>query len=126
MKPGRYSTEPIPKNRVPWRLTMIREGGRKCYEPRSPPSPFWALKRADSRSSSKSSSFTSPGVNTLPASNSSFFSCFFLFFGFSSTCCGIGCLHLRGVRIEEIDSPARPVVHDQHRPINHLDIEGVA
>src|SRR5947209_8099607 len=48
------------------------------------------------------------------------------FFGFSSTCCGIGCLHLRGVRIEEIDSPARPVVHDQHRPIDHLDIEGVA
>ena len=111
------------------RLCLINDdlgGQRKYYARRSPPWPFCALNLADSKSSSKSSSFTSPGVKTLPASNSSFFSLFFRFFGFSSTCCGIGCLHLRGVRIEEIDSPARPVVHDQHRPIDHLDIEGVA
>src|SRR6267143_4074832 len=99
---------------------------RKYYARRSPPWPFWARNLLDSRSSSKSSSLTSPGVKTLPASNSSFFSLFFRFFGFSSTCCGIVCLPLRSVRIEEIDSPACSVVHDQHRPINHLDIEGVA
>src|SRR5438093_7820583 len=99
---------------------------RKAYARRSPPSPFCARYLLDSRSSSKSSSFTSLGVKTLPASNSSFFSFFFRFLGFSSTCCGICGLHLRCVRIKEINAAPGPVVHDQHGPINHLDIEGVA
>src|SRR5256712_4295591 len=92
----------------------------------SPPWPFWAGNLAESRSSSKSSSLTSPGVKTFPASNSSFFSCFFRFFGRSSTCCCIGCLQFCGIGIQEIDTPPRSVVHDQHGPIDHLDIEGVA
>src|SRR2546422_914338 len=107
-------------------ITLSGGGGQKYSARRSPPWPFWALKRAESRSSSKSSSSTSPGVKTLPASNSSFFSCFFRFFGRSSTCCCIGCLQFCGIGIQEIDTPPRSVVHDQHGPIDHLDIEGVA
>src|SRR2546428_7666954 len=107
-------------------ITLSGGGGQKYYARRSPPSPFWALKRAESRSSSKSSSLTSPGVKTFPASNSSFFSCFFRFFGRSSTCCCIGCLQFCGIGIQEIDTPPRSVVHDQYGPIDHLDIEGVA
>src|SRR5437667_11236663 len=85
------------------RLCLINDdlgGQRKCYARRSPPWPFCALNLADSRSSSKSSSFTSPGLHTLPASNSSFFSCFSRFFCFSSTCCGIVCLHPRCLTLE--------------------------
>src|SRR3972149_2349326 len=101
-------------------------GGRGHSVRRSPPSPFCARNLALSRSSSKSSSFASPGVKTLPASNSSFFSCFFRFLGRSSACIDIGCLQLRGVGIEELDATPCAVVHDHDGPIDHLDIERVA
>src|SRR3990172_4339589 len=107
---------------------MTWGGGRKCYVRLSPPSPFWARKRAFSRSSSKSSSFTSPGLKTLPASNSSFFSLFFFrFCGRGSTCCcDMSFLQFRRVGIVQVDSPPAGVVDDQQAPINHFDIEPIA
>src|SRR5207245_385998 len=75
----------------------------------------------------KSSSFTSPGVKTLPGSNSSFFSSFFLrFCARCSSCCCRPFLHVRCVWIEQIYPSPGPVVHDQETPINRFDIELVA
>src|SRR2546422_3302587 len=107
---------------------MCRPGiGESAYVRRSPPCPLTALNLALSRSSWKSSSFTSPGVKTLPGSNSSFFSSFFFrFCGRGSACCCIPFLQLRCVGIEQIYPSPGPVVHDQETPINRLDIELVA
>src|SRR3989454_11378949 len=107
---------------------MCRPGiGESAYVRRSPPCPLTALNLALSRSSWKSSSFTSPGVKTLPGSNSSFFSSFFLrFCGRGSACCCIPFLQFRCVWIVQVYPPPGPVVHDHETPINRFDIEPVA
>src|SRR5437879_5367329 len=101
--------------------------GESAYVRRSPPWPLTAWYLDDSRSISKSSSFTSPGLKTLPASNSSFFSSFFFrFCGRGSACCCIPFLQFRCVGIVQVYPPPGPVVHDHETPINRFDIEPVA